>query len=119
MTDKDKQELFRKIPAVDRLLEDPGIIEISSKYPRSLILEAIHQVLDEIRKSVAKGEEFKDPSKLTTELVTDKVVERIGLLAQPSSQTIELPVRQRSKLAASRPSDLASDSRAHPDLGSD
>ena len=58
MEDAGKQALFRKIPAVDRLLDAPDIIEASSKYPRSLILRAINQVLDEIRKDL--GEEQFD-----------------------------------------------------------
>ncbi|UCF57832.1 MAG: L-seryl-tRNA(Sec) selenium transferase [Deltaproteobacteria bacterium] len=88
MADKDKQELFRKIPAVDRLLDDPRLIEISSKYPRSLILKAVHQVLDEIRKRIATGDGFEDPSELSTELVLDRVVKRIGLLAQSSLRSV-------------------------------
>lgn len=78
----DKQALFRKIPAVDRLLDEPHFIEATSTYPRSLILKGIHEVLDEIREGIAK-DEIEDPSLLNTEQVSEKVVEKISLLAQP------------------------------------
>ena len=63
----DKQALFRKIPAVDRLLDEPPLIEATSDYPRSLILKGIHEVLDEIRQGIAK-DEIEDPSYLSTDL---------------------------------------------------
>ena len=58
----DKKEMLRKIPAVDRLLDSPALIEASSKYPRSLIIRAINQVLDGIRKSIVEGDGFDDTS---------------------------------------------------------
>ena len=83
----DKQALFRKIHAVDRLLDVPHLIEAASAYPRSLILKGIHEVLDEIRQGIAK-DEIEDPSYLSTERVSEKVVERIGLLAQSSLRAV-------------------------------
>lgn len=83
----DKQALFRKIPAVDRLLDEPSLVEATSTYPRSLILKGIHEVLDEIRQGIAK-DEFEDPSEFSTEQVSEKVVERIGLLAQSSLRAV-------------------------------
>jgi L-seryl-tRNA(Ser) seleniumtransferase len=83
----DKQALFRKIPSVDRLLDEPNLIEATSTTPRSLILKGIHEVLDEIRQGIAK-DELEDLSDLSTELVSEKVVERIGLLAQSSLRAV-------------------------------
>ena len=88
MPDKTKQELFRKIPAVDRLLDSPALIEVSSKYPRSLILKAIHQVLEEIRKSIAVGEGFKDPAQLGVEHVSEKVVARTEQLSRSTLRPV-------------------------------
>jgi L-seryl-tRNA(Ser) seleniumtransferase len=81
---KDKQGAFKKIPGVDRLLDSPEIIEISSKYPRSLILNAINQVLDETRKRIATGDESKVSFDLTLGPISTRVVERLELLARPS-----------------------------------
>jgi L-seryl-tRNA(Ser) seleniumtransferase len=81
---KDKQGAFKKIPGVD--LGGRRIIkkEISSKYPRSLILNAINQVLDETRKRIATGDESKVSFDLTLGPISTRVVERLELLARPS-----------------------------------
>jgi L-seryl-tRNA(Ser) seleniumtransferase len=83
----DKQALFRKIPAVDSLLDAPRFIEATSNYPRSLILKGINQVLDEIRLEITQ-DEIVDASLLSTAWISEKVLERIGLLAQPSLRAV-------------------------------
>ena len=83
----DKQAFFRKIPAVDRLLEVPSLVEAATAYPRSLILKGIHEVLDEIRQGIAR-DEFGDPSEFSTEQVSEKVLKKIVLLAQPSLRAV-------------------------------
>ena len=88
MTDTDKKSLFKKIPAVDRLLDTPRIIEASVEYPRSLILRAIHQILDELRKDLVDAGENRKPSVPTIETISDRVVERIRLLAQSSLKPV-------------------------------
>jgi L-seryl-tRNA(Ser) seleniumtransferase len=88
MVNTDKKALFKKIPAVDRLLDTPRIIEASAEYPRSLILRAIHQVLDEVRKDLAEGRENKEPSLVKIETISEKVMERIVLLAQSSLRPV-------------------------------
>ncbi len=88
MAGKDKQEAFKKIPGVDRLLDSPEIIEISSKYPRSLILNAINQVLDETRKRIATGDESGVSSDLSLGPISTRVVERLEVLARPSLRAL-------------------------------
>ncbi len=83
----DKKALFRKIPAVDRLLDVSHLVEAASVYPRSLILRGVHEVLEEIRQGIAKNE-IEDPASLSTERVSEKVVERVGLLAQSSLRAV-------------------------------
>jgi L-seryl-tRNA(Ser) seleniumtransferase len=80
----DKKEMLRKIPAVDRLLDSPALIEASTKFPRSLIIRAINQVLDGIRKSIVAGDGFEDPSALNSEHVSSKVRETVERLASPN-----------------------------------
>jgi len=77
----DKGEMFRKIPGVDRLLSSPGIIKVSTRYPRSLILRAINQILDEIRREIDAGG-LEDYSDLSIELVSIRVLEYLALLAR-------------------------------------
>ena len=88
MVDKDKKGLFRKIPAVDRLLDSPDLVEISSKHPRTLVLKAINQVLDEIRKGIEMGDRFEEPSELSIEKVARRVVERVECLARSSLRPV-------------------------------
>ena len=87
MVVKDKSEMFRKIPGVDRLLSSPDIIKVSSGYPRNLILRAINQVLDEVRKKIDTGG-FEDPSDLSIELVSSRVLGYLELLARPSLRPV-------------------------------
>ena len=56
----EKQDLFRKIPGVDRLLLEPRLEEASSRYPRNLLLKAIHLVLDRLRKSIGEGKDIRE-----------------------------------------------------------
>ena len=76
--------MFRKIPSVDRLLNSPELIEISSKYPRNLILRAINQVLGEVRENIEKIDGIESPGELKLEEVSKKVVDRVKLLSRPS-----------------------------------
>jgi L-seryl-tRNA(Ser) seleniumtransferase len=85
---KDKTEWFKKIPAVDRLLGSPSILEAASKYPRSLLLSAIHRVLDEIRHQIKTGEGLEDPSLLGLEHVSKKVLSTLEWLDRPSLRPV-------------------------------
>lgn len=76
--------MFKKIPAVDRLIDSHEITNISGKYPRNLILKAIHEILDEIRQDIKNGDELQDPSTLSIESVTEIVLSRLKLIARPS-----------------------------------
>jgi len=82
-----KQSLFKKIPSVDRLLLSPGLKDISSSYPRSLVLNAIHQVLDELRIHIQKGKISKI-SELSLESVSVQVAERLKEISRPSLKPV-------------------------------
>ena len=75
--------LFKKIPAVDRLLLIPKIIEAMDAYPRSLVLKSINDVLDNIREKIRKGD-FSSESELSPESVSILVVEKLEELSLPS-----------------------------------
>lgn len=88
MTTKDKQALFRHIPSVDRLLNSPELAGILDRYPRSLVLQAIHQVLDRVREALAKGDGFQDPSELAVERIHPMIREKLETLAQSSLRPV-------------------------------
>jgi L-seryl-tRNA(Ser) seleniumtransferase len=83
-----KAELFRMIPAVDRLLEDPALKELSTSYPRTLILRVIHEVLDELRNGIDRGEIEKDSKALSPETISVMLKERLELANRPSLKNV-------------------------------
>jgi L-seryl-tRNA(Ser) seleniumtransferase len=84
----DRKELFRMIPAVDRLLESPELKEMLKRYPRNLVLRAIKEILDEMRKSIEAGEITDDPSILDIGGISKKVFKRSELLARSSLRQV-------------------------------
>jgi L-seryl-tRNA(Ser) seleniumtransferase len=80
-------ELFRMIPAVDRLLEEADLKDASRAYPRNLILRAINKVLDELRTGIESGD-IHDPSILGIESVSRLVKNRLELLARSSLRQV-------------------------------
>ncbi|MBW1887513.1 MAG: L-seryl-tRNA(Sec) selenium transferase [Deltaproteobacteria bacterium] len=85
---KDKQALFRKIPGVDRLLNSPDLVQISSKYPRSLILKAINEVLSETRKKIEMADRLEDISELSVERISSTVKGKLELLDLSSLRAV-------------------------------
>ena len=88
MLPDEKKELFQKIPAVDRLLGSSLLVRLMPRYPRALVLKAIHQVLEEIRQEIKAEDEFRDLSKLGVEPVSERVGERLELLYRPSLRPV-------------------------------
>ncbi len=82
MSAEEKKALLQKIPAVDRLLNSPFLSEILPKYPRSLVLKAVHQVLEGIRNVIKSGRGFEEP--LSLDRISQLVTEKLALLNQPS-----------------------------------
>lgn len=79
-----KNLIFRQIPSVDHLLESSTIKGILSNTPRALVLRAIHQVLDELRRNIERvhiGDELPD---LELNNVVENIAERVLFLSQPS-----------------------------------
>lgn len=79
-----KDSLFREIPAVDHLLESPRIKEGLSNTPRTLVLRAIHEVLDDLRQRIKNASEGDDLPDLAFDAVVDQIMERVSTLSEPS-----------------------------------
>lgn len=88
MLPDEKKDLFQRIPAVDRLLSSSLLVGLMPRYPRALVLKAIHQVLEEIRREIKSGDGFRDLSKLDVEPVSERVGERLQLLDRPSLRPV-------------------------------
>ncbi len=81
------QELFRKIPAVDRLLSNPAIKEVLDVYPRSLVIKAIHQVLEGLREGIQKGDVTAEPE-LALDPVSKRIREELEIISRPSLRPV-------------------------------
>jgi L-seryl-tRNA(Ser) seleniumtransferase len=88
MLPDEKKEQFEKIPGVDRLLNSPVLVELAPRYPRPLILKAIHGVLEDIRQGIKASHDFEDSSTLSPETVSRRVRDRLILLDRPSFRPV-------------------------------
>jgi len=78
-----KQELFRRLPGVDRLLMQDALERAASKYPRNLLLKAIHLVLDQLREAIGKGKDIRAED-LEAGLVVERVLKELDRISRPS-----------------------------------
>jgi L-seryl-tRNA(Ser) seleniumtransferase len=83
----DQQQLFRMIPKVDRLMENPVIKAASDSNPRGLVLKAIHEVLDQVRLEIREGQIVKD-SLLSLDSISSRVAQRLEILSRPSLRPV-------------------------------
>ncbi|HDM10186.1 MAG: L-seryl-tRNA(Sec) selenium transferase [Deltaproteobacteria bacterium] len=82
-----RSQLFQKIPKVDRLLETDEVRRALETYPRTLVMKAIHEVLDNLREEIECGL-LSEESQLSPNPVTSLVVNRIRELDRPSLRSV-------------------------------
>ena len=85
---EERRQMLRHIPAVDRLLNTPVLLQAALQYPRSLILRSIKESLQEIRRQIESGGGPTDISRLGIENVSRQVLERLQLLSRPSLRSV-------------------------------
>jgi len=56
-----KQDLLRKIPSVEHVLEQAPVRALGDSLPRWAVAEAVRAVLDEIRRSISSGKRNREP----------------------------------------------------------
>ena len=83
-----KQGLFRKLPAVDRLLKSPVLEDCLERHPRGLVLKAVHLVLEKLRGGIQEGKIHEADPALQFEAVLETIVKTLESLSQPSLQPI-------------------------------
>ena len=86
----DKNLLFRNIPGVDQVLIQRTVQNALTSHPKSLVLKAIHQVLDGLRTAIKEGalSESQAAAALDMESVSARVIETLGLIAMPSLRNV-------------------------------
>ena len=83
-----KKQMLRHIPAVDRLLNTPLLLQAAAHYPRSLILKSIKECLQEIRQRIETDEGPSDISQLETEHISRQVLERLRRLSRSNLRPV-------------------------------
>lgn len=61
----DMNKLYRMIPKVDNLFEDPRIKQLSAQYGKEIVLEVLREGLQEVRQLIAEGN--------SEEVIVDKI----------------------------------------------
>ncbi len=56
----EKVLLFKNIPKVDKVLEWPGIKALQQEHPRSIVIAAVRETLDQLRTGIAREETTPD-----------------------------------------------------------
>ncbi len=56
------QSILKKIPAVDRVLDEPVITSLPSAYPRSVIVESIQETIEDLRQNLLQDASGADKS---------------------------------------------------------
>jgi L-seryl-tRNA(Ser) seleniumtransferase len=82
-----KQQMFRKIPAADKLLSSRRILEASRKLPKRLLHESLDEILSELRTAIRTEDDF-DAARLDPEAITAAAAARAEARAKASLQTV-------------------------------
>jgi len=85
----DKQMLFRMIPGVDQLLIHPAVEKFLTFHPKSLVIQAVHQVLDGLRIDIREGNiRQQDAPELEADAVVQRVEKRLEIISRPSLRNV-------------------------------
>ncbi len=69
-------------------MNSPELETTLDQFPRSLVLKAIHQVLEHIRKEILKGTVYEAPADLALVRVAGQIKDRLEIMARPSLKTV-------------------------------
>ena len=76
------QELLRRIPSVDELLQTERLQATVTTHPRKLLVESIRQVLDAKRKRIMAGDDQLDQVDLRPSHLVELILDRLETLSQ-------------------------------------
>jgi L-seryl-tRNA(Ser) seleniumtransferase len=83
-----QQTLYRLLPGVDQLLEEPRVEVLSAGLARSLVVTAIRRVLDELRQEIRASEEGGPAPDVNREAILARVEALARSLAMPSLRRV-------------------------------
>jgi len=77
----------RDLPALHRLLQAQEIVEIAGRYPRERLRDALREVLGELRRRIAAGEDLP-PAALSPAAIAERVQSQIHYLEDPGLRRV-------------------------------
>lgn len=88
MSEHLRQQLVRSLPAIDKLLNTPPLLELEEqKVPRSALVMAAREVIDELRSRILSGVILSE-DETRFERIVDRVRERTLLLTSSSMRRV-------------------------------
>lgn len=90
MTKQTTQEMLRKLPSVDALLQMDPIRSALARQPRKLVLESIHQVLDSKRKRLLDRSESERPTEVNLDPfhIMELILDRLEVISDYTLRTV-------------------------------
>jgi L-seryl-tRNA(Ser) seleniumtransferase len=90
MSQQLRQKYLSQIPNVDHILSKPEMVQLRTRYPKGIILEAVRRGLDHLRQTIINA---RDPAKLdqsifSFERLLPRFVEEIGNQVNPSLRRV-------------------------------
>ncbi len=79
---KEKQDLLRKIPSVEKMYNAEPIKMVSERYPRHVVLNIIRKGLDELRENILSGSINEEDLQLNN--IAQRILKKIEELDRPS-----------------------------------
>jgi len=79
--------LFKKMPAVDKLLNTHRISKLLESCPREVVINVIRETLEQLRNQI-KNETLTDENRLKTGKVIDLIEEKLIQTTQPSLRSV-------------------------------
>jgi len=84
----DKQRLLRNLPAVDRILNEPGMAALADRCPHPLLVEAAQEAVAELRQEILDQPEHAGVLDLSPRAVAEKAANLAEAKLQPSLRPV-------------------------------
>lgn len=82
-----KNMLYRSIPKVDVLLEDPAIQALIARYSRDTVMEAIHTETDKLRKFIGQCDDA-EKAEMRIRLLTEQIEKTVTAMHTPNMRMV-------------------------------
>ena len=78
-----KQDLLRKIPAIEVLLNEPSLQQLCESVPRTVVAGAVRAEVDRVRKAVLQGDSVGDNEEALRQRIIAGTVQHVQFVARP------------------------------------